>query len=201
MIGRILLLILFFTSNITFGQMKGDAKIMIEARPVDPKKGYMLEIIKGENEVKIYQKRVDSIGKISFSEIDKKIMRRLISRANLDSLTKDSIDYYQYKMDSLRTRNTYYKTDSASIFKSSHPNYWKSLETVLLTPNMVLEKKNSTFTSGDQTYCFFSFNQNNQERQVFIDSLDLVVYPILTKLVNDTVNIMKAHKQVMERKH
>lgn len=203
MVNKIFLFILLCCSNVVFGQKTEISKIEIEVKPTDPKKGYSFELIKTGNEVKIYHKQVDSIAKFSFAEKDQVTIKRLLSKADLyfDSLTKDSLAYFQHKVDSIRNVNTYYKTDSAAIYKSSHPAYWRYLETILLTPNDVLEKKAQENNGAGQTYCFFTFIQNSQERQIFIDSLDQKTYPLLTKLINDTMDIMKAHKLVMERKH
>lgn len=203
MINKLFILILLCCSNVVFGQIKTVSKIEIDAKPVDPKKGYSFELLKTTNEVKIYYKKVDSIAKFSFNEKDQGTIKRLLGKSGIyfDSLTLDSIAYFQHKVDSIRTANTYYSIDSATIYKTSHPAYWRFLETVLQTPNNVLEKKMSDITGTSPTYCFFTFTQNNNERALYTESLESSVYPILTKLVNDTMEIMKAHKQVMERRH
>lgn len=177
--------------------------ITIDVKPIDPKKGYIIDLVKTQREVKVYYKSVDSIAKFSFSKEDEATIKGLIGRAQkgFDSLTNDSLAYFQRKIDSIKTANTYYQTDSASIYKSSHPAYWKLLETVLLASNDVLTAKKSTKESENQTYCFFTFIQNNEKRQVFIEALDATVYPILTKLVNESISIIKAHKQVMQQKN
>jgi hypothetical protein len=201
MVNKLCLLILVCASNLVFGQ--GVSKIEIEAKPSDPTKGYAIELIKLNNEVKIYYKKVDSIAKFSFGEKDQLTMKRLVGKTGVyfDSLTMDSIAYFQHKVDSIRTANTYFKIDSTTIYKTSHPTYWRYLETILRTPNSILEKKMSDITSKNPTYGFFTLTQNNNERAVYIESLEPKVYPLLSKLVNDTIDIMKAHKLVMERKN
>ena len=198
-----LILYLMLFPILTFGQ-DALSKINIDVKPVDSKKGYIFQIYKMPNEVKIYYKTVDSSAKIVYNKKETVIlikMMEMIGKPALDSLTNDSLTYFQRKIDSIKTANTFYKVDSATIYKSSHPAYWKFLEAVLATPNDVLTAKKETIESADQTYCFFTFIQNNEERQVFIESLNAKIFPILTKLINDTMAIMKAHKLVMERKN
>jgi hypothetical protein len=202
MMYRPLLFILLCISNLAFGQIADISKIEIKAKPIDPKKGYALELFKTDNEIKIYYHKVDSISRFSFSEKDQVIMKRLLGKKELyfDTLTKDSIAYFQHKIDSIRTANTFYKTDSATIYKSSHPVFWRYLEKILQTPNSILEKKLQQTETTDYWF-FFTITQNGQEREVFIDSLDQKSYPLLAKLINDTIDIMKAHKLAMEKRH
>jgi hypothetical protein len=184
----ILYLAIIASFNVLAQDIK-QAKITIEVKPVDPKNGYSFELIKTNNEIKISYKRVDSIGKFSFSENDQQTIKRLLGKANVffDSLSKDSLVYFQHKVDSIRNAHTYYITDSATIYKSSHPDYWKYLETILITPNAILEAKKQETNTSEQTYGFFS--------------LDPKAYPILTRLISDTMDIMNAFRSVKERKH
>ena len=184
-------------------RMQNLSKIKIEAKPTDPQKGYSFELIKTQSEVKIYYKKIDSIAKFSVSDQDMATMKRLLGSANayFDTLTRDSLSYYQQKIDSIKTANTYYKIDSATVYNATHSTYWRLLETILNTPNNVLNKKNTEINATDETYCFFTFLQNNQERPCISNSLEPKQYPLLVKLINDTKDIMKAHKLVMERKN
>ena len=179
------------------------SSISIDGKPLDPKKAFDFKISKTATEIKIIYKKVDSIGKITYAEEDLATIKRLLQKDNqfFDSLTKDSIAYFQHKLDLIRLANTYFKTDSTTIYKTTHYPYWKLVETILKTSDEALQKKQDNKEIPDGTFCFFTFKQNNTERNVYIEDTNPKVYPLLGRLVNESFEIMKAHQMVMGRKN
>jgi hypothetical protein len=191
----------FYVAN-AMAQTNTSASINLVTDPANPKNAVIFDIQKTQKEIVIRFKKVDSIGKINLNENDLATIKRLMGKdANFfDSLTHDSLTYFQQKLDSIRKVNTYYKIDSTTIFKSTHNAYWQFLDKVLATPNAELERKQEIKNLSNTTFCFFKIKQYNQERNVYIESLEPKMYPILVKLINDTQAIMDAHRFVMERK-
>jgi len=197
----ILIFILFGLRS--FAQQPVLSSISIDGKPLDPKKAFDFKISKTETEIKIIYKKVDSIGKIIYAEEDLATIKRLLHKDNqfFDSLTKDSLVYFQHKLDLIKLANTYFKTDSTTIYKTTHYPYWKLVETILKTPDETLQKKQENKEILDGTFCFFTLKQNNNERNVYIEDTDSKIYPLLAKLVNESFEIMRAHQMVMGRKN
>lgn len=179
------------------------SSIFIDGKPVDPRKAFTFLITKKADQINLVYKTVDSIGKITYAEEDLVTIKKLINKSEqfFDSLSNDSLVYFQRKLDAIRVKNTYYKTDSTTIYKTSHPGYWKLLEAVLRTPSSVLATKKGMTKNTDGTYCFFTLKQNDEERNVHIDELDIQLYPLLTKLTNESFDVIRTFLIVKNRKN
>ena len=199
---KLVLILLVFGLH-SFAQQPISSSISIDGKPLDPEKAFDFKISKTATEIKITYKKVDSIGKITYAQEDLATIKRLLHKDNqfFDSLTKDSLAYFQHKLDLIRLENTYFKTDSTTIYKTTHYPYWKLVETILKTPDEVLQKKQGDKEITEGTFCFFTFKQNNGERKVYIEDTDPKIYPLLARLVNESLEIMKAHQTVMKRKN
>ena len=197
---KLLTITLLFFALSSLGQ---PSTIVIEAKPLDPVKAFTFNIEKTQREIKIICIQVDSIGKIKYDEDDLFTIKRLIRKNDqfFDSLSNDSLLYFQRKIDSIRNKNTYYRRDSAAIYKSTHPAFWKLLETVFKTPDNALVQKQNAKQISDGTLCFFTVTQGQEQRKVYIEDIDHQSYPLLAKLVTDSEAIMKAHRQVMKRRN
>lgn len=182
-------------------QDKKEVFIKMEIKPVDIKKGQTFEIYKNGDEIKIVYKKIDSVKKFSFTDEDKKIVSRLIAKADIDSMTKDSLDYYQLKLDAIKESNTFYNPDSVYIYKTTHKSYFKFLEDFTKMPDSILVNPQGSERIIENTYCFFTIAEDKQKRAFYIESLDVKRYPILTKLINDTEVIIRSFKTVRERKN
>ena len=196
-----LLTIFFILPIISFAQ-SNHISIKIEVKPTDPKMGYTFNLYKSKDEIKIEYKKIDSIGKVSLTNKDKKIIAGLIAKTEIDSATKDSIDYYQRKLDTIKVANTFYSTDSMSVYKTTHKSYFKLLEDVINSQDSALVKPQGGLEIIGNTYCFFTINEGKvkEERKFYIECLEPKIFPILTKLVNDTNAIVQAYKAVRGRK-
>lgn len=197
---------LFFLSFLALNvaaQRNLSSTIKIEGKPVDVRKEFVFVISKHSDDVTISYKSIDSISKLIYDNNDLNTINRLLKKSEVyfDSLSNDSLLYLQKKLDEIRHKSTYFKLDSTTVYKSSHPVYWKLLETILGTPNEELTKKRSVATDKDGTYCFFTLTQNNSERQVHIEEVNTNVYPLLSKLVNESFAIIQAHQIVMKKKN
>lgn len=197
-----LLKIFFLLPLISFAQ-SNDVSIKIEVKPTDPKMGYTFNLYKSKDEIKIEYKKIDSIGKFAFDPEDKKIVTRLIRKTEMDSLTKDSIDYYQRKLDTIKAANTFYKQENISVYKSTHKNYFKLVDDIIATQDSVLVKPQGNLEITPDTYCFFIVDdgKSKEKRNFYIERLDVKIFPLLTKFVNDTQAIAEAYKVVRERKN
>lgn len=196
-------LLLILIAQTMFAQENTTESILIVGKPVDPKKEFTFSISKKGNEINLKYKKVDSIGKLSYSIDDLATIKRLLKKKDkfFDSLSNDSLIYLQNKLEIARQKSTYYHTDSTSIYKTTHPVYWKLMETILKSPNHVLEKRQGGFPKDDGTYCFFTLTQRGQDRFVFIDQVDDRFYPLLSKLVNRSLEVITAHQTVMKKKN
>jgi hypothetical protein len=190
---------------LTFAQHVEESGIKIEAKPLDSKKGYIFEIYKAPTEVKVVYRKVDSIGKISYSEKDLLLINKLKDKPEefFDSLGKDSLLHFQQRLDSIKNANTFYSSDSTTIYKTTHSTYWKLLETIFKAPNEVLENKIGNKEEVNVTFYFFTLLQgpNKEIRNLSTDSDDPKMYPLLGRLIGDTAAIIYAHQQVMKRKN
>lgn len=195
------LILVFLLLPLLSVAQSNDLMMKVEVKPIDPKKGYTFELHRAKDEIRIEYKKVDSVGAFSFREEDKKIISRLIAKTDIDSMTKDSIDYYQKKMDKIKEANTFYKQDNVSIYKTTHKNYFKFLESLLKTPDSILVEPQGKILAS--TYCFVTIKEGNlkDERTFYVECLEPKIFPILAKLVNDTNEIVKAHKAVMGKRN
>jgi len=194
---------IFFLLPLLSLAQSNDVYIKIEVKPNDPKQGFSFNLYKFKDEIKIEYKKIDSIGKFAFDSEDKKIVTRLIRKTEMDSLTKDSIDYYQKKLDVMKAENTFYKVDHLSVYKSTHKNYFKLIEDLMIKPDSVLVKPQGNVEIIPDTYCFFIVDQGKgkEKRNFYIERLDVKMFPLLTKFVNETHAIAEAYKAVRERKN
>ena len=197
-----LLTIFFLLPLISFAQ-SNDISIKIEVKPTNPKMGYTFNLYKSKGEIKIEYKKIDSIGKVAFDPEDKKIVTRLIRKTEMDSLTKDSIDYYQRKLDTIKAANTFYRQENISVFKNTHKNYFNLLDNIIATQDSILVKPQGNLEIIPDTYCFFMVDEGKgkEKRNFYIERLDVKIFPLLTKLVNETLSIAEAYKAVRERKN
>lgn len=205
MIKKLLLNILLLAPLLTFGQNNEESGIKMEAKPSDSKKAFTFEIYKTAQEVKIVYRKVDSIGKITYSEKDKATLKKLVDKSGqfFDSMAKDSLAIFQQKLDSIKNANTFYRSDSTTVYKTTHGTYWKLLETIFQTSSATLEKKSKDEEEINATFYFFTLLQgpNKEIRYLSIDSSDPKMYPLLGKLIVDTEAIMHAHQTVMGKKN
>lgn len=197
-----LLIILFLLPIISFAQ-GGNTFFKIDVKPIDPKEGYIFNIYKTKDEIKIEYKKIDSIGKFAFDYEDKKIVSRLIRKTEMDSLTKDSIDYYQRKLDTTKAANTFYKQENITVYKSTHKTYFKLIGDIVKTQDSILVKPQGNLQILPETYCFFTIEEGNnkEKRNFYIERLDVKFFPLLSKFVNETEAIAVAFKAVRERKN
>jgi hypothetical protein len=206
-----LIILYLLLPKLAFGQDSTVSKIKIEVKPENPKKGYQFDIFKSENEIKIYQKQIDSTAKIIYNKTDLAAMVKYIgligsvekNDGSTGAINADSLYLIKKKMDSINEAYKIYKTDSTTIYKSTHKNYWQFLETIFTAPDEILANKGAASPINGETYCFFTIVENRTlpDRYLFIDSLDPKKYPLLVKLLNDTDAIMRAHRAVMEKKN
>jgi hypothetical protein len=194
--------ILLILPSFTLGQ--DIRKIKIEAKTANPKEAFNIMITKTTNEIRVVYHNVDSIGKMDFSDRDLATLNNIKIRTTrfLETLSTDSIRFYQNQIDSLINMKTFYKSDSASVYETTHYDYWKLIENVFKTPNMILEKRNGKGgTIGTIYLITLQYGSANTNRYFQIDSNDQKVYPLLGKLLNDTEGIIKAHQKVMGKKN
>lgn len=198
-----LIIAFLFLPLFSIAQSNQDLFIKIDVKPIDALKGYTFEIYRNKYEIKIVHRKVERIGKFSFSDEDKKIISRLILKINIDSLTQDSIAYYQNKLDAIKVANTTYKIDSMSIYKTTHKSYFKFLEEMVKIPDSILVEPQMKAEIKENTYCFFTIKEGRaiEKRVFYIECLEPKMFPILSKLVNDSNAIANAHKAVMDKKH
>ena len=198
-----LVIVLLLLPILSFAQSKKDVFVKMEIKPIDAKKGYTFEVYKTEDEIKIDYKKIDSVRKFSFSDEDKKIISRLIEKTDIDSMSKDPLDYYQSKLEAIKESNTFYQQESMSIYRTTHKSYFKFLEEVIKIPDSILVEPQTKETISANTYCFFTITEGigKEKRTFYIECLEPKIYPILTKLVNDTDAIVKAYKTAKERKN
>lgn len=188
---------------LSFAQDKKEVFIKMEIKPIDAKKGYTFDIYKTEDEIKIDYKKIDSVRKFSFSDEDKRIVSRLIAKTDIDSMSKDSLDYYQSKLEAIKESNTFYKQESISIYRTTHKSYFKFLEGLIKIPDSILVEPQKGETIKANTYCFFTITEGlkKEKRTFYIECLEPKIYPLLTKLINDTDMIVKAYKIAKDRKN
>ncbi|MDQ7947258.1 MAG: hypothetical protein REI78_05890 [Pedobacter sp.] len=201
MIKKIILLCLIHIPLIGFAQ-RADYRIKLELKPEDPKKAYEMEILKTNESIKIVYRTVDSIAKIEVPTDDMQAIKRLVAKKTLDSLESDSLYHFQQQIDSLKKAKTYFKSDSTVVFSSTHKNYFQFVETVLKSSDQVLTGQMAVPTSKTLLSCFLTMDYPNlQSRYLFIEALDPKSYPMVSKLVQDTEVIIRAHKSVMQKKN
>jgi hypothetical protein len=197
-----ILCFLFIIPILSFGQ--DVRKIKIEAKTVNIKGSFIFVITKTDNDIKVVYKSVDSIGQLNFSEKDLTTLKNIKTRTTrfLENLSADSIAFYQHQLDSLIGLKIFYKSDSTTVYQTTHNNYWKLVETIFKTPDVVLEKKTGTRGTINTIYLFtLQYGVANMDRRIQIDSDNEKDYPLLGKLLRDSDAIIKAHQKVMGRRN
>lgn len=175
--------------------------ILIEAKSPNPKAAYHLRITKNLDEIKIVHRWTDSVRK-EFSLSDQKMIKSLLDKpaSFFDSLSKDSVAIIQKQLDSIRTANTLYQSDSTSIYKKSHPAYWKITERVFEMAKENRESQVQVVGNEDITY-FFTIANAKDKSYVIMSSLNTTAEPLLTKLVTESLSILSLHRKVMEKRN